>query len=401
MELHISAPGKVILFGEHAVVYGHPAIAASIDLRVRLSVSADLSDDGNTMYRVDLPDLNSPPVCLSTDCIRDVRSSLVTNFNKPQEKVREIMTRRGLISPDQRVLDSLAVILLADALVHTEYCHNSCPAKHQGRPLNIRVTSDLPIGSGLGSSAAFCTVVCACLLHIHGQDYSADLPRLERISHETEKLMHALPSGVDTAISARGGMIRFQRINSSPCCDTLPAKSQPLLLIDTRISRSTAAVVRDVAAFRSTNPQRHAHLMEEIASVCIRATDYLRDGSLLCSEFDRLVARNQDLLEQLGVSHPVIDKIVRRLAEFGVSAKLTGAGRGGCVIAFLDRKRHSLTYSDVSALLKTLGVDVFMTTFCVPGVQTEVNRSEAVSLDLFSPHKGAGLMGSLQQGLYN
>uniref|UniRef100_A0A0X3PWH3 Mevalonate kinase n=1 Tax=Schistocephalus solidus TaxID=70667 RepID=A0A0X3PWH3_SCHSO len=375
MELQISAPGKVILFGEHAVVYGYPAIAASIDLRVRLSVSVENPNDaGNTVYNISLPDLNSTPMCLSTDCVHGVRSSLIKNCNKPQETVREIMERQRLISSDQRLVNSLAVILLADALVHTECCCDSCPAKQLTHPLNIRVTSDLPIGAGLGSSAAFCTVICACFLHIHGQDPSKDFPRLERITHETEKIMHALPSGVDTAISVRGGIIRFQRLNPSPRCVTLPVKSGPLLLIDTRIPRSTADVVLDIATSRSTNPQKHTHLMEEIASVCIRATDHLCNGEMFCTEFYRLVSENQNLLEQLGVSHPIIDDIVRRLAGFGVSAKLTGAGRGGCVIAFLDKERHSLTQSDVSNLLKPLGVDVFVTKVCVPGVQIEVNR---------------------------
>ncbi|VDN10161.1 unnamed protein product [Dibothriocephalus latus] len=347
MELQISAPGKVILFGEHAVVYGYPAIAASIDLRVRLNVSAGhLTDAGSALYHVSLPDLNAPPVCLSADCINDVRSSLIKNRNNPQETVLEIVSRQCLVSSDQRLLNSLAVILLADALVHIECCCDSCPTNKLVRPLNIRVTSELPMGSGLGSSAAFCTVVCACFLHIHGQDPSADSSQLERIAHETEKLMHAMPSGVDTAICARGGIICFQRLNPSQRCDTLPAKSGPLLLINTRIPRSTAVVVLDVAAARSADTQKHGHLMKEIASVCTQATDHLCNGRLFCTEFDQLVSRNQDLLEQLGVSHPVIDEIVRRLAEFGVSAKLTGAGKGGCVIAFLDEERHSLTYAD-------------------------------------------------------
>ncbi|KAL5111873.1 putative mevalonate kinase [Taenia crassiceps] len=199
---------------------------------------------------------------------------------------------------------------------------------------DITLTSTLPINAGLGSSAAFCSVVAAFFLHLHGCITSPnltedDLSLVHSFANELEKIMHASPSGIDTLISTSGGMICFTK-NTTDGSTFIRSLATPLLrdnlpkllIINTNIPRSTADVVNSVQKFRE-------------CTICKKAE------SIFSSPFDedslnvlcKLFLQNHDALCELGVSNAALDEIVRRLRTIGFGAKLTGAGRGGCAIA--------------------------------------------------------------------
>ncbi len=281
-----SAPGKIILFGEHFVVRGARSLVSAVSLRVRVS----LSETRGGAIRV-----RSPAVGL------DARIST-----------------ESLEPSDER----LAPIARLIAFLRDEYGFSVLP--HEAV-----VESEIPVGAGLGSSASLAAAYALAYTALHGAPLGRD--DLVRASYEAEKVAHGRPSGVDNTVAVVGGTLLYRRGEGFRRVDVRLPEGSALLVVDSGVSRSTRRAVEDVLARAEATWRAAEHIYraaDEIVDLALEA--FRRGDARLLGE---LMDLNQGLLNAMGASSEVIESIVfeaRRAGAYG--AKLTGAGRGGAVI---------------------------------------------------------------------
>ncbi|HMG25114.1 MAG TPA: mevalonate kinase [Kofleriaceae bacterium] len=292
--------GKIILLGEHAVVYGYPALAAALDRGVTV---APVPTPAGGPLRFELRAWN---VAIAA-------------------------------GDDHPVARSLAAI--ADAL-------------GAGRPpVSLIGDAQIPPGAGLGSSAALAVAVARALLAYLKRP--ADAAALAQAAGASEALVHGRPSGVDVALAIAGGVGVFRRATGlAPLTGVPPLR---VLVGPSGAPRSTAAMIDRVAA--ATGGRADDARLRELGALTDAAT-----AALLGADRGALGAamnRAHDLLADLGVSTAQLDGLCAAARAAGASgAKLTGAGGGGAVIAVAPRDREPA----VLAAWKQAGVDGFVAT---------------------------------------
>lgn len=282
-----SAPGKVILFGEHAVVYGQPAIAAPVTgVSVKVIVQAEpLQPSGS--IRIESPAIN---------------------FNA---------TRAEL--PEQHPLNTLFQ-LLEEAL---QISH--LPA------MKIRINSTLPAGAGMGSSAA----VSIAMIRAISQFVGLPLPneQVNQIAFEVEKAFHGTPSGIDNTVITYQMPIYYLR-NEQP---KLIHLKNPITLVIANAGEapSTAAMVAGVRQRWQQQPQHYEKIFQRIGKIVHSARQILEEGDWV--ELAPLMEENHQLLQAIGVSSPALDRLVKASLQSGAfGAKSTGGGGGGNIIALVS-----------------------------------------------------------------
>ncbi len=270
--------GKTILFGEHAVVYGCPALACALDRGAVATVTA------------------------------------------AEHRPLRISHPHGVIddSPElQTALDALFAVFDARA-----------------DQWSIDITIDIPVGVGLGSSAAMAVAVARALadaMDLDGEDTSQ---RIARAAAASEAAVHGTPSGIDQTAAMGEGLFLFQRPADGEAPRITPLKSAPSSWVIARVAppSSTANMVAGVAALHHAQPQLCDKLFEAIADLTHRGARALTDHRL--DEVGQLMNLNQGLLNALGTSTPRLEEACQRARDAGaLGAKLTGAGGGGCIIA--------------------------------------------------------------------
>lgn len=228
--------------------------------------------------------------------------------------------------------------------------------------------STIPIGAGLGSSASTSVCIATALLvqaralsgpHLDQLPEEAEkqLERINRWSFVGEMLIHGNPSGVDNTVASGGKAVLFKRQDYSrpPMVKALPTFPElPLLLVDTRQAKSTAAEVAKVAHLKKTQPLIANHILDAIDNVTesahalISAPDFDSKDVDSLSSLGELASINHGLLVSLGVSHPRLERFRQLVDVSGVGwAKLTGAGGGGCAFAILKPEDPRLEGEDV------------------------------------------------------
>jgi hydroxymethylglutaryl-CoA reductase len=280
-------PGKVVLFGEHAVVYGQPGITASIDVGLKVRVSYD--PDGPRFL---LPQVKR---------VFDVEDNDL-DFKRFGQAVEAALELYGL----------------------------------QREPLAIEVESGIVPGMGLGSSAAVSAALCLALRQYRGLPHERRWePELFEEVQELERIFHGNPSGLDAATVLSGGVLWFR---NGPPREMLPIRMpHPAVGLVCIVEPGTRTIelVRQVQHSRELNQQRVDGLLAEIGEVTIQAGSALGRGDL--AQVGELMNRNHELLARLGVSTEKLDEAVELLREYGaLGAKLTGAGGGGAVLALID-----------------------------------------------------------------
>ncbi len=289
--------GKIILLGEHAVVYGYPALAAALDRGVR--IDAVPTPAGGTL-RVDVPSWNL----------------------------------KVTADDDNSFAHGLGAI--ADAL-------------DLGRPpLTLVGDAQIPPGAGLGASAAFAVAVSRALL-AHAKR-PATTEAIAAAAAASEKILHGRASGVDVALAIAGG-VGVYRKSTGLKAFTIPTLR--VLVGPSGSPRSTAAMVDRVA--QATAASADDARLRELGALADTGTQSLmrRDIDALGRDMNRAHA----LLAELGVSTPLLDAlcdVARKLGAHG--AKLTGAGGGGAVIALAPRDKEP----EILAAWKTAGVSGFI-----------------------------------------
>ncbi len=276
-----SAGGKLILCGEHAVVYGHPAIAVAIDrgTTVRLREASGLTLRGGD----------------------------------------------GAALRDARLEEAVRAIVAGD--------------------WEVTITSDLPIGRGMGSSAALAVALVRAWADATGE--ALDAAALHERAFAVERVFHGNPSGIDHAVSARGGLVRYRRTPDGPVLTPLPLPSWSLAVLDSGAPGDTRAMVAGVASRR---PGIDAHL-DAIGALVGEAEAHLDDPPRLGA----LLTENHRLLTAIGVSSTRLDALVALALDAGAhGAKLAGAGGGGAALALADDPEG------IVAAARAHGVDGFV-----------------------------------------
>lgn len=378
IEFKVSAPGKIILFGEHAVVYGKTAIAASLGLRT--SVHFTELPDSEEVIKLFFPKVNLS-VTIPLQQIRNfffVNSNIETieDFDLLYAQIREFVSTLGYMNIQQK-LSLEAFFYLFTFIVLKEECNVT--------PFQIHLITELPIGSGLGSSASFAVCLAACFLHwshlqknIYKSFNSQDLDTISKYALNCEKIMHGAPSGIDNSVCTYGSIIEFKKgcyINQVP-----NVLNMRVLLVDTRVSRSTKLLVEKLLELKIKYPAIVDLILDSIDNIskeALKAIKKTKDVPTTNNEFlfetykqlMVLINMNQGLLTTCQVSHPSLDRICAEAQNYALAAKLTGAGGGGHAYILLLPDTQPETISSISRKLIADGFFVTLTMLGGTGVQ--------------------------------
>lgn len=371
MEVKSRAPGKIILSGEHAVVHGSTAVASSIDLYTYVSLHFSTPSDNEdslklklqetalefswpiTRIRAAFPEstaqLSSTPNSCSVENAKAI-AALVEELNIPEAKL-------GLASGVSAFL----------------WLYSSI----QGfKPATVVVTSELPLGSGLGSSASFCVALAAALLaytdsvslDLKHQGWLSfgekDLELVNKWAFEGEKIIHGKPSGIDNTVSAYGNIISFKSGNLTHMKSSVPLK---MLITNTKVGRNTKALVAGVGERMLRHPDIMAFVFSAVDSISNELTSILKSPTpdeLSVTEkeekIEELMEMNQGMLQSMGVSHATIETVLRTTLKYKLASKLTGAGGGGCVLTLLPTLLSGTVVDKVVAELESCGFQCFI-----------------------------------------
>ncbi|KIW71922.1 mevalonate kinase [Phialophora macrospora] len=385
-----SAPGKVIVFGEHAVVHGKAAMAAAISLRSYLLVTA-LSKSQRTIQLV-FPDvgldhtwkIDDLPWHIFQKTVRKPRYyDMVTSLDPELVAAMRphIETVSAHLNENKRKIHQNA----ASAFLYLFLCLQTPAA--QACIYTLRST--LPIGAGLGSSASICVCISAALLkqiHVlsgphHDQpeeEVDMQIERINKWSFVGELCIHGNPSGVDNTVAAHGRAVLFKRLDYTKPPMATPLKDfpeLPLLLINTKQPRSTAAEVAKVAAMKKKYPAVTEATLDSIDEVTrsahslITSDDFDPTSETNIEHLGDLFRINHGLLVSLGVSHPKLEHI-RELVDYADIGwtKLTGAGGGGCAITLLKRDVDPKAVINLKMKFEDAGFEEYTTTLGGSGV---------------------------------
>jgi len=268
-----SAPGKIYLFGEHAVVYGEPAIACAINLRA--SVSVEMASSGKITI--------------------------------------DAMDKRANCSSEEFKYVCCAAQMIKQ-LFETDF----------GAEITIR--SELPPRQGLGSSAAVTVSTIKALTESLGIEL--DNETVAKIGHKVEKEVQGTASPADTFVSSTGGMVLVEEAKTSH----LAQLDTPIIIGATGVERATRDVIAFVSDLKKKYPSVVSDVMSSIGGITRLGEQKLADGDLV--SVGELMNINQGLLESLGVSDVTLSRLIYAARTAGaLGAKITGAGRGGCILA--------------------------------------------------------------------
>ncbi|HUS74770.1 MAG TPA: mevalonate kinase [Methanothrix sp.] len=277
-----SAPGKIILFGEHAVVSGVTALGGAIDLRARVTVQ-DLP--GSVLIKTEELALRGFSLDLTSGQLTSTKAEHATRY----------------ISAVLREFDV--------------------------RDIQVCIDSSLPQAAGLGSSAAIVVAAVAAISQHQGQRLSQK--EIAAISHRLEKkVQQGLASPMDTALATYGGYMQVSR-------EILPLDLPPLEIVVgyTKMPHDTKSEVEKVQDLKKRYSDLVDPIFQAIGAISERAVSLILEQNLV--ELGRLMNVNHGLLGALGVSTRELAELVyaARGAGGALGAKLTGAGGGGCMIA--------------------------------------------------------------------
>lgn len=301
-----SAPGKVILFGEHFILYGCPAISMAINLYSNVAVEP--REDG--ILRIFSRNLN-----------------LEMKFSRYEGGARG--AREAPLEPVR--IAAGEVLKLARL---------NCG-------LNIEVDSQIPPAAGLGSSAAIAVSTIASTAELFGLKLTKD--EIKELAFPAERFVHGRPSGIDQTTSALGGVIYyepksgFQKISAGA--------DFKIVIGDSGTSRSTKEQIAKVKAYMDRHKERGEEILNEYKSVALRAVNAIKTRDV--EELGYLMNENQRLLKEVGASSPILDAIVERAMIGGaLGAKLTGAGGGGCAIALVTERTEEKVMREILKVSK-------------------------------------------------
>ena len=311
-----SAPGKIILFGEHFVVHGVKAILCAINKRA--IVISKKNETQNIFIKSSLGE-NTIPISESLD---NIESTFKPFFFIAKKIINENNFSNGV---------------------------------------DIEIQSEIPIGAGLGSSSACCV---AAALSISNLFSKLDKNQILELAIEAEKTIFPNTSGADCTVSVFGGIIDYQKDNGYKIIET--NHEFDFIVVNSKKSHSTNIVVNRVNEFKNENKKIFDDLCGEESKLIEKAIDSLQKFDL--ETIGKCMAQNQIFLEQLGVSNDLLLSIVKLVEKETFGAKITGAGDGGCIIALTEKNKKDsvlehikVEHESYPVTIDKIGMQVFNT----------------------------------------
>tara|TARA_A100001037_G_scaffold306807_1_gene355863 strand:+ start:1945 stop:2910 length:966 start_codon:yes stop_codon:yes gene_type:complete len=309
-----SAPGKIYLFGEHAVVYGELAVPCAIEKRITVSCSE--SDDNSISIR-------APQIGVDNFDIEFSKPSLKSHLSKVEPHLHYIL----------KAIDFSLDFSQTDL-----------------NGLELVVESELPLGAGLGSSAAVSVATVDAVSRTCGLTHS--LEQIADMAHKVEETVQGRASKADTFCSTMGGSVSI----GGGSCDKLPFSNLPLTIGYDGGFGSTKELVSLVKHNKETYPFVGSiiHSIGDISTLGIAALEAQDLFSI-----GKLMNINHGLLSSLGVSSHSLDEMVWAAREAGaLGAKLTGAGGAGCIVALDPDKSITTHLLSTNSCTSAFSVDV-------------------------------------------
>jgi len=318
IQVKASAPAKIILFGEHFVVYGNPAILAAIDKRISVHARTLLHHEGKIVIRSDIG-------------VAGEYSDTGDRFCALEGGAKA----KAILDP----LSSAVRLTLV--------------GRNKGNiGIEINISSAAPPGIGLGSSAASCVATVAAVDLLFERSISRQ--HVCEIAIESEGQIHKRTSGADCYVSTFGGLMHYD--GKSKIFQNIEAKGAlPLVVASTGIKHNTSDLVAAVKRFKDENKTLFKSLAQQAREICSQAWTAIESGNI--DRIGELMNENQIILQQIGISHERAHAIIDVCNEAGaIGAKVTGAGGGGAIIALGSNKLESMK---IASHLKRAGYQSF------------------------------------------
>ncbi len=278
-----SAPGKIILFGEHFVVHGTKAILAAIDKRV--TVTTTFTENKTIKINSELGTIEVP-ISSSHEEVKNEFRPFVYLANK-------------IINSDQNVSG-----------------------------LEITIDSDIPIGVGLGSSSACCVAAAASISELFKELSSEEILN---ISIEAEKTIFPDTSGADCTVCTYGGMIEYEQFTGTKKIDNTFELN--LVIANSMIPHTTKNSVERVSKFKENDEERFSQLCDLETKLIDEVIVAMKNNDV--TTLGLKMSENQKYLEEIQVSNDTLRDMISSLNEISLGSKITGAGDGGCIIALV------------------------------------------------------------------
>jgi len=284
-----SAPGKVILFGEHFVVYGVKAILCAINKRV--TVTAEKIKEEKISIKSDIGDLE-------------------LELNKPISEI--------------------------DSPLKPFYYLANKMIQNQSTGIEIKIESDIPLGAGLGSSSACCVAGAAAISKLFSEKTKEEILEL---AIEAEKTIFENTSGADCTVCTYGGIIEYEKEKGF-----IKIKSEPnfhLIIANSNIKHSTESIVSKVKQFKNEDTERFSKLCDDESKLIEDVLQLLKENNI--QKLGQKVVQNQKYLETIGISNEKLKDMIKTGQESSFGTKITGAGDGGCVFSLTDESNSENT----------------------------------------------------------
>jgi len=315
-----SAPGKLMLFGEHAVIHGRPCIVSAVDARMRIF----LKKRGDNKIILNIPDLNLKNYIISTEDLN--RSS--------KKEIRFILTA----------------------------IKNFFEKYQIKRGLEIETKSEFSMEFGLGSSSAVTAGTIKALSELFG--IKMENKELFNLSYKTILDIQEVGSGFDVAAAIYGGILYF--VTGGKVIEKIKARNIPLVVGYSGEKADTPTLVKMVNKRLKENPKKINKIFDEIGEIVNLAKVEIENKNW--KEVGKLMNLNQDLLRKLGVSSKKLENLIETSLNSGAyGAKLSGAGGGDCMIAIADREN----FKNVKEAIKKAGGEIIEVKVPAEGVKIE------------------------------
>lgn len=312
MKSTASAPAKIILFGEHFIVYGGKAVLCSIDKRI--TVESELTETGNIEIESGLGRLVIP----KSDSYKNADSVFRPLVYIAQKMLGKFNSESGMI---------------------------------------IRVSSEFPSGVGLGSSSACCVAAAGSISGLFGNHTKEEILK---IAIDAERTIFENTSGADCTACVYGGILEYNKDGHIRKLESLP--NFDLVVANSGIIHSTSKVVSMVRRFKDERQEIFSSLCMQESNLIEEALDALQKNDL--AKIGKLMNQNQEFLEKIGVSNDILRSMISQVKGASYGAKITGAGDGGCIIALADKSNLDLAlnalaekYECFSAKIDTAGLE--------------------------------------------
>jgi len=308
-----SAPGKVILFGEHFVVYGVKAILCAIDKRI--TVTAEKTKEREISIKSNIGKL---------ELKKNISLSKINSPLKP-------------------------FYYLANKII-----------KNHDTGIEIVVESDIPSGVGLGSSSACCVAGAAAISRLFADTTKEEILKL---AIEAEKTIFQNTSGADCTVCTYGGIMEYDKKNGFSKIESQP--NFHLVIVNSNIEHSTQTIVARVKEFKEENEEEFTTLCNNESKLIEDVLNELKENNI--KEIGKKIIQNQQYLEKIGISNNKLRDMIKIGKNGSFGAKITGAGGGGCIFALTDKSNLDNTikqfkdnnYDCFSVKIDFKGLDTF------------------------------------------